>query len=230
MCSQNSSVLKLQQLRVLLLWFMKVLLTSECAKVIFPQCCNFKVSAESSQCMITHLLAPMREDPSVEISADEAASLEKLERWMTTTPLAVQILETIFAFLFYYRVVIKGTSMPSDIMAYFGIEMDPESGKVVPDRLLLPLKIQHPLFRETFDSELLDQSLLMLLNSYFPHTFRGRFFPLFSSSKHGESFSTFCKSLLGCAGPTLLVVRDRKGHVFGGFASAKWKVDPNFIG
>lgn len=209
---------------------MKVILTSDCAKTIFPQSCKFKISAEGSERMITYLMSPMREEGCVDMAADEMISLDTLEKWMTTTPLAVQILETIFAFIFYYRVIIKGTAMPSDIMAYFGIEMDPETGKVIPDRLLLPLKIQHPLFRETFDSELLDQSLLMLLNSYFPHTLRGRFYPLFSSSKHGESFSTFCKSLLGCEGPTLLVVRDRKGYVFGGFASTKWQVDPSFRG
>lgn len=229
-CSQDQSMMKLQNLKTLLLWFMKVILTSECAKTIFPQSCKFKVSGEGSQRMVAYLISPMRENPGVEIAAGEEVSVDDLERWMTTTPLAVQIVETIFAFIFYYRVIIKGTSMPSDIMAYFGIEMDPESGRVIPDRLLLPLKIQHSLFRETFDSELLDQSLLMLLNSYFPHTLRGRFYPLFSSIKHGESFSTFCKSLLGCVGPTLLVVRDREGCVFGGFASTRWQMDPNFRG
>ena len=222
--------MKLLHLKVLLLWFVKVILTSECAKTIFPQSCKFKVSAEGSQRMVMHLLSSMRENPSVEITADEVVSLDGLERWMTATPLALQIVETTFAFIFYYRDIIKGKSMPSDIMSYFGIEIDPESNKVIPDRLLLPLKTQHPLFRETFDSELLDQSLLMLLNSYFPHTLRGRFYPLFSSIKHGESFSTFCKLLLGSEGPTLVVVRDREGCVFGGFASLQWQIDPKFRG
>ena len=229
-CSQKSSLLNLQQLRVLLLWFLKAIFTSDCAKTIFPQSCNFKISAETSQRMVTYLMAPMREDPNAEIGPNEVVTLEALEKWMTATPLAVQILETTFAFIFYYRVIVKGTSMPSDIMAYFGIEIDPETGKVIPDRLLLPLKIKHPVFHETFDSDLLDQSMLMMLNSYFPHSLRGRFYPLFSSTKHGESFSTFCKALLGCAGPTLLVVRDRGGHIFGGFASSSWQIDPNFTG
>lgn len=231
-CSQNTdtSTLRLQNLRVILLWFMKVLLTSECAKTIFPQSSNFKVSADSSQCIISYLMSTMREDTGADVSPDEVVSPDKLEEWMVSTPLAVQILDTIFAFVFYYRIIIKGTTMPSDIMTYFGIELNPETGKVIPDRLILPLKSQHPLFRESFDSKLLDQSLLMFLNSYFPHSLRGRFFPLFSSSHHGESFSTFCKSLVGCSGPTLLVIRDKKGHVFGGFASTAWKNDPNFIG
>ena len=120
--------------------------------------------------------------------------------------------------------------MPCDLLAYFGVELDPETDKVIPDRLLLPLKIQHPLFRESFDSELLDQSSLMLLNSYFPHSIRGRLYPLFSSVKHGQSYSTFCKALIGCNGPTLLVIRDKEGYTFGGFASTSWHYDPNFIG
>ena len=229
-CSQNPSMLNVQQLKSLLLWFMKVLLTSECAKKIFPQSSKFNISAESSQRIITYLLSSMRENSSTDISANENISLDALEKWLVSTPLSVQILETIFAFIFYYRVLMKGTSMPSDLMSYFGIELNPESGKVIPDRLILPLKIQHPLYRETFDSNLLDQSSLMLLNSYFPHSLRGRFYPLFSSIHHGESFSTFCKLLMGCTGPTLIVIRDREGYTFGGFASTSWHIDANFTG
>ena len=229
-CSQNSSTLNLYQLNSLLLWFMKILLTSECAKKIFPQSSNFGISAESSQRIIAYLLSTMREDPSTELSSTENISLDSLEKWLVSTPLAVQIFETIFAFIFYYRVLMKGASMPSDLMSYFGIELNPESGKVIPDRLILPLKVQHPLFRETFDTKLLDQSSLMLLNSYFPHSLRGRFYSLFSSLHQGESFSTFCKLLVGCTGPTLLVIRDKNGYIFGGFASTSWNIDPNFYG
>lgn len=229
-CSQNPSAVNLTQLKSLLLWFIKVLLTSECAKKLFPQSTKFDISAESSQRVVTYMLSTMQKNPNTDLSPNETASLDDLEKWLIATPLAVQILETIFAFIFYYRVLMKGTSMPSDLMSYFGIELNPESGKVIPDRLILPLKIQHPLFRETFDSKLLDQSSLMLLNSHFPHTIRGRFYPLFSSAHHGESFSTFCKLLMGCAGPTLIVIRDKIGHVFGGFSSVKWQVDPNFTG
>lgn len=31
-------------------------------------------------------------------------------------------------------------------------------------------------------------------------------------------------------GPTLLLVKDTKGHVFGGFASHPWEVKPQFQG
>lgn len=31
-------------------------------------------------------------------------------------------------------------------------------------------------------------------------------------------------------GPTLLLIKDTKGHVFGGFASKGWEVKPQFQG
>ena len=228
-CSHDPSILSLQQLSSLLLWFLKVLLTSECAKTVFPQTTSFSISAESSQRMVSYIMNSLQECAA---PASKTLSSEDLEMWLSRQPLAVQIFETIFAFIFYHQTILraKGTSMPSDLLTFFGIELHPESGDMVPDRLLLPIKIQHPIYRETFSSDLLDQSSLMVLNTFFPHNVRGRFYPLFSSLKHGESFSTFCKMLIGCSGPTLLVIRDKGGHVFGGFSSTKWHCGPNFIG
>ena len=229
-CSHDPGILTVQQLKALLLWFMKVLLTSDCAKTIFPQHSNFRISAESSQRMITYLLSSLQGNPDAEVPDKETVSSDKVDNWLSSTPLAVQIFETIFAFIFYHIVIVRENSMPSDLLMHFGIELNPETNKVIPDRLLFPLKIQHPLFREVFESELLDQSSLMVLNSFLPHTIRGRLYPLFSSMKHGESFSTLCKLLLGCSGPTLLVIRDKGGSIFGGFASQNWQIGPNFIG
>ena len=58
---------------------------------------------------------------------------------------------------------------------------------------------------------------------------KGRMYPLFSSSHHGESFSTLVGRIVG-KGPTLLVVQDTGGHVFGGFAAQSWSIGPNFYG
>ena len=181
--------------------------------------------------MLLYLFESLKDDSSSEQnSSDTTVSVSSFERWLTSTPLVVQIFETIFAFIFYYQLIAKGKAVPADILNFFGVELYPDTGRVVPDRLILPLKVQHPIFRVTMESEILDQSSLMVINSYMPHTIRGRYYPLFSSSKHGESFSTFCKVLVGCTGPTLIVVKDKDGHVFGGFGSTAWKFDPNFTG
>ena len=233
-CSRDTSRQNLLQLRELLLTFVGVLLTSECAKKVFPQCSLFKVSSESSPRMISYLIHLLEEKTNTSVAAETAASAatlsaDSLEKWMTATPLVVQILETVFALLFYHQLIVNERLVPYDL-TIFGVESNPETGQVVPDKLILPLTVQHPIYRVTFESEILDQNLLMLLNSYIPHGVRGRYYPLFSSLKHGESFSTFCKVLVGCASPTLLVVRDKDGHIFGGFASTSWRFDPNFTG
>ena len=231
-CSSDPSRVDVYQLRALLLWFMKMLLTSECAKSVFPQSSFFKASSDGSQLMLLFIFESLKDDsnPDTVFHNNTTVSTSALERWLTTMPLVVQILETIFAFIFYHQLLVKGKSVPGDILAFFGVELYPDTGRVIPDHLLLPLKVQHPIYRVTMDSEILDHSSLMLLNSYMPHTIRGRYYPLFSSSKHGESFSTFCKVLIGCTGPTLILVKDKDGHVFGGFASTAWKFDPNFTG
>ena len=58
---------------------------------------------------------------------------------------------------------------------------------------------------------------------------KGRLFPLFSSSQHGESFSTLVGRIVK-QGPVLLVIRDTGGNVFGGFASQSWTISPEFTG
>ena len=58
---------------------------------------------------------------------------------------------------------------------------------------------------------------------------KGRLFPLFSSSQHGESFSTLVGRIVK-QGPVLLVLRDTGGNVFGGFASQSWTISPEFTG
>lgn len=52
---------------------------------------------------------------------------------------------------------------------------------------------------------------------------------LFSTQFHGQSFSQLC-CLVTNQGPSLIVLKDRNGYVFGGFASCSWEVKPQFQG
>uniref|UniRef100_A0A8D2ZDT5 MTOR-associated protein MEAK7 n=1 Tax=Scophthalmus maximus TaxID=52904 RepID=A0A8D2ZDT5_SCOMX len=52
---------------------------------------------------------------------------------------------------------------------------------------------------------------------------------VFSTQLHGESFSRMVSGLTK-RGPTLLLVKDSQGNVFGGFASHSWEVKPQFQG
>ncbi|KAJ1490264.1 TLD-domain-containing protein, partial [Baffinella frigidus] len=52
---------------------------------------------------------------------------------------------------------------------------------------------------------------------------------LFSMTKHGQSFSSFMNRIL-FRGPTVVLVRDEAGHVFGFFASHSWHKANKFYG
>ena len=52
---------------------------------------------------------------------------------------------------------------------------------------------------------------------------------VFSTQLHGESFTRMVGGLM-TRGPTLLLIKDTKGHVFGGFASHTWELKPQFQG
>ncbi|KAF4525523.1 hypothetical protein B566_EDAN014909 [Ephemera danica] len=79
-----------------------------------------------------------------------------------------------------------------------------------------------------FPSEL-DMAAVAFLNSALPSEARNEWRFLFSSSVHGESFSKMLGNVLA-KGATLIIVKDKDGHVFGGFATESWNLKPQFVG
>ncbi|XP_068458287.1 MTOR-associated protein MEAK7 [Clinocottus analis] len=89
-----------------------------------------------------------------------------------------------------------------------------------------------PVCRETSWKDvrsLLDIPTLMFLAPQLPDSYSAPWRLVFSMQLHGESFTRMLAGLTGC-GPTLLLIRDTKGHVFGGFASHSWELKPQFQG
>ncbi|XP_044125318.1 MTOR-associated protein MEAK7 [Bufo gargarizans] len=78
-------------------------------------------------------------------------------------------------------------------------------------------------------SSLLDLPAIMYLNSHLPSEMQHKWRLLFTSRVHGESFSQLCGHLLD-QGPSLLVLRDSGGCIFGGFAAQNWEAKPQFQG
>ncbi|KAK5868048.1 hypothetical protein PBY51_012495 [Eleginops maclovinus] len=76
---------------------------------------------------------------------------------------------------------------------------------------------------------LLDLPSLMFLAPQLPDSYSAPWKLVFSTHLHGESFTRMVTGLTKC-GPTLLLIRDTKGHVFGGFASHTWELKPKFQG
>jgi len=75
----------------------------------------------------------------------------------------------------------------------------------------------------------LSLSSIMFLNSALPEELRKEWRFLFSSRIHGESFSSLLGTIVD-KGPSIIVIKDQNGHIFGGFASTSWAVSPKFTG
>lgn len=76
---------------------------------------------------------------------------------------------------------------------------------------------------------LLDVPTVMFLAPQLPDSYSAPWRLVFSTRLHGESFTRMVAGLMK-RGPTLLLIKDTKGHVFGGFASHGWEVKPQFQG
>ncbi|KAK2709640.1 MTOR-associated protein MEAK7-like [Artemia franciscana] len=72
-------------------------------------------------------------------------------------------------------------------------------------------------------------SEIIFVNTAIPLEVRDTWRLLYSTSAHGESFSTLFGNILE-KGPSLVFVEDTHGHRFGGFAAEDWRVNPHFYG
>ena len=211
--------------------FLDIVLTEE---KLFPHFSAWPTSLKNVQLVSTLLCKPLtNQDVGRGTSQDgQPVTVEELEAWLVKVPAVVRLLDVTFA-LFFYRELLSAGEVPVELTGHLGLPMEEEEeegGKrLVTERTLVPVQTLHPLLPQTISSSLLHRAPLLVLNEYLPVEVRGQLCPLFSSRYHGESFSTMCKSLVG-RGPTLLVVRDNQGHVFGGFAAELWQFGPQFIG
>ena len=74
---------------------------------------------------------------------------------------------------------------------------------------------------------LLDYDQRLLLLPLLPPTLRHRkWLLLFTTAEHGCSIKTVLSRAHG-RGPTVLIVRDRRDHVFGAFAAESWRREPS---
>lgn len=53
---------------------------------------------------------------------------------------------------------------------------------------------------------------------------------LYHSSLHGQSFNTFLGSIKNHEGPTVMVIKDKEGFIYGGYASQPWEKHADFYG
>ncbi|XP_049879997.1 MTOR-associated protein MEAK7 isoform X2 [Pectinophora gossypiella] len=75
----------------------------------------------------------------------------------------------------------------------------------------------------------IDLAHIVWLNSNLPRQHQHKWRFLFSSHIHGESFSTMAGRIQD-VGPSLVIIEDNAGYIFGGYASQPWTLSPNFYG
>lgn len=196
-------------------------------KKIFPELNEWKHDMDSNKVLVDHLQKVLLDNLKGDIGDTAPVSADKVERWLRNCSLLLRMCDVIFTILLF------GQNMTVDeIRRLLDVSMVVEDGEERnTENFLYPLKfppITHG-HNDNFSSLLLDRTLVMALNSYMPASVRGKLYPLFSSVKHGESFSAMCSRAIG-KGPTLVIVKDTNGYVFGVFAAVSWKFGPQFFG
>lgn len=137
---------------------------------------------------------------------DQSYSADDVEQWLSKCPLFLSILNTLFSHIFPISFV---------------------EGEALPDHVCLVPVCKGANWEKT--STLLDFPTVLLLNSSIAPILRKEWRLLFSSRQHGESFHMMTQNITH-QGPSLVIVRDSYGHVFGGFASQSWSFNAQFTG
>ncbi|XP_033754671.1 MTOR-associated protein MEAK7-like [Pecten maximus] len=76
---------------------------------------------------------------------------------------------------------------------------------------------------------ILDPYSMTFLNFNLPKDLQTEWRLVFSNNVFGDSFTQLVSHMLN-KGPSLLIIKDKTGHVFGGYASQKWQLNSKFYG
>lgn len=191
---------------------------------------------QSIASLVHFLLKHLIREEDVGVVSGRRLSEDDIDLWLRVSLDITMILDVSFSTCLYHRTLTSSTDLPVEISSLAGLpvknEIEEGEGENGWDtqRVLIPLCIYpHTGHHGNITSNLLSTAALLMINSYLPVEVRGQMYPLFMSSVNGQSFSTLCKCLID-SGPSLLVIRDTEGHVFGGFAAISWQFGPQFIG
>lgn len=119
------------------------------------------------------------------------------ERFFHNNPIFLTMLECVFIHLYNYR----GTA--------FCLEM--------------PLLPTCENFTPPNYMPCLDISQIFYINSFLPKDFQSKWRFLYSTTVHETSLESLIFHIIN-QGPTILIIEDVNGYVFGGFASESWKL------
>jgi hypothetical protein len=161
-----------------------------------------QVSDQKLMLMAKSLCQDLEEEVKIE---------ENIERWFGLCS-QFQKFQTSLLFHLYH--------IPQEHMSY---------GDEAAEYCLFPMcKGIPPQHKQVFSS-VLEIPDVLFLNTLLPSAMQHQWRFCFSTGIHGESFAKML-GLIVDKGPTVIIVRDKRKNVFGGYASKNWTVDPNFQG
>ena len=157
--------------------------------------------------------------------------MPQLEKWLSANSLIQRLFNAVFQGCFFSASTLASHDETDSAKAAMGELTDVASLDLNQPLLprILKQKAHGPSGEESAGESLLDATSVLFLNSHIPLKHRHLWRQLFSSVRDGESFARLTKEITG-RGPTIVIVEDTDGYVFGGFASASWETSPNFVG
>lgn len=176
---------------------------------------GFRIVKECIQKLAESLASEAVEQGSQKVTRTDAV------RWLQRTPTFVKMLEYVFLHLYNYRPTTKNPQENETPTAFRRRSIIPECNRLLPYCEGLQYVPDYPAFT--------DISQMLFINSNLPNDYRSKWRFLFSSQIHGESFSTFMGRIVD-QGPSVIIIEDTNGAVFGGFAPESWTYAPKFCG
>ncbi|KAK6244465.1 hypothetical protein QUC31_010874 [Theobroma cacao] len=157
---------------------------------------------------------------------DKSMSFEDFKSWCSLVPSVKKFLASLFV------PPDPGSSKPSQLGSSLitGIGIDETYTARRAGRLGSQVpKLQH--------LENIDSSVILLRDEYAWHIGGAlsqeeleEWKLLYHSALNGLSFNTFLGNVSNNDGPTVLIIKDREGYIFGGYASQPWERHSNFYG
>ncbi|KAM4614505.1 MTOR-associated protein MEAK7 [Discoglossus pictus] len=171
---------------------------------------NTQDSAKGAQVLASHLLSQLKSSDGQSLEGtnpmDSSFSRLSIENWLYKVPLISMFLRVIMT---------------------LGLSIMKHHTEHQKDMSILVPKCRG--VKSPSLVSVLDFPSVMYLNSHLPSEVQHKWRLLFSTRIHGESFSQLCGHLID-QGPSVLVLKDSDGFIFGGFASQNWEVKPQFQG
>ncbi|XP_050355903.1 MTOR-associated protein MEAK7 isoform X2 [Nymphalis io] len=147
-----------------------------------------------------------------DLESPQHCTAQQLSKWLQSNILLKQVAELVYVNLYGINKR-AGDESPTPL--------PPAAPSLLPGPEGLDPMPDYPAF--------IDMSHIVWINAHLPQKFQHKWRFLFSTHIHGESFSTMTGRIIE-QGPSIIIIEDSSGYIFGGFASVPWAFGPNFTG